>query len=144
MEALARVLEVGGGRARLACQVHSSCKSCSAGRGCGLRLLAGGRDAVLEVPDRSDAQVRLVPGEYVTVAVRDGDVLRAAALAYLPVLGGLLAGALLGGWLGGQADGPVALGSALGTVSGWAIARDWTHRRSPRVSVRPRAGDAQA
>jgi len=143
MEAVARVIAVGGGRARLACQVQSSCKSCGAGRGCGLRLLARDRDTELDVPDGSDGLPKLVPGQYVTIAIPDTDVLRAAALAYLPVLAGLLAGALLGSWLGGSSDGPVALGSLLGAASGWSLARGRARRRRPRVSVRPVPEDVQ-
>jgi len=144
MEALARVLAVDTGRARLACQVQSSCRSCSSGRGCGLRLLARGGEPEIEVPDRCSLDVLLVPGQVVTIAVPDSDVLRAAALAYLPVLGGLLSGAVLGHRLGGQGDGPVALGAALGAACAWAMARAWAVHRRPRVSVLPVAGDLEA
>ena len=143
MEAIARVVAVGDGRAQLACRVESSCKSCSAGRGCGLRLLARDRDIVLDLPDSSDGNARLVPGQAVTIAIPDGDVVRAAALAYLPVLAGLLAGALLGSWLVGG-DGPVALGGLLGAACGWWPARGRAHGRLSRVSVRPLAGDGGA
>jgi len=50
MEAIARVLTVGDGRARLACEVRSSCSACNAGHGCGLRRSAEGANVVLEVP----------------------------------------------------------------------------------------------
>jgi positive regulator of sigma E activity len=136
MEAVARVVAVGDGRAQLACQVASSCKSCGAGRGCGLRLLARDRDIVLDLPDPSDGELRLVAGQAVTIAIPDADVLRAAALAYLPVLLGLLAGAILGSWLG-SGDGPVALGSIVGAASGWWLARGRARSRLSRVSVRP-------
>lgn len=142
METIARVLAVHGGRARLACQVQSSCKSCESARGCGFRLLAGRRDALLEVRDRSDTDVVLAPGQVVTVAIRDADILRAAALAYLPALGGLLAGAFVGGGLGGHGDGAVAIGSALGAAAGWAVAWGTARGRLPRVTVRLPAGDA--
>jgi positive regulator of sigma E activity len=142
MEAVARVLAVSDGRARLACQAQSSCKSCASGRGCGLRLLAGGRDAFLEVPDRADSNAMLVPGQVVTVAIRDADILRAAALVYLPALGGLLAGAFVGSGLGGYGDGAVALGGVLGAVSGWALARGTAQRCLPRVTIRLQPGDA--
>jgi sigma-E factor negative regulatory protein RseC len=141
MEAIARVLAVGNGRARLACQVQSPCSSCGSGRGCGLRLLAQGREPEIEVPDRSSVDVLLVPGQIVTIAVRDSDVLRAAALAYVPVLGGLLSGAVLGHLLGGQGDGPVALGAVLGAACAWAMARARAVHRRPHVSVLPVAGD---
>jgi len=144
MEAIARVLAVGNGRARLACQVQASCKSCSSGRGCGLRLLAQGREPEIEVADRSSVDVLLVPGQVVTITVRDSDVLRAAALAYLPVLVGLLGGAVLGHWLGGQGDGPVALGAVLGAACAWGMARGRAVRRRPRLSIMPVAGDSAA
>jgi positive regulator of sigma E activity len=144
MEARARVLAVGNGRARLACQVQSSCGSCSSGRGCGLRLLAPGGEPEIEVPDRSSLDALLVPGQVVSIAVRDSDILRAASLAYLPVLGGMLGGAILGHRLGGQSDGPVALGAVLGAACAWAMARGWAVHRRPRVSVLPVAGDLAA
>jgi len=137
MEAVARVVALGDGRARLACQAAPSCSSCGAGRGCGLRLLARDRDIVLDLPDSSEDQARLVVGQAVTVAMPDGDVLRAAALAYLPALLGLLAGAALGSWLGGGTDGPVALGSVLGAACGWWPARGMIRRRLSQVSIRP-------
>ncbi len=143
MEAVARVVAVGDGRAHLACQVQSSCKSCGAGRGCGLRLLARDRDIVLDLLDPSDGEAQLVPGQTVTIAIPDGDLLRAAALAYLPVLGGLLAGALLGSWLGGG-DGPVALGGLLGAACGWWPVRGRARRRLSGVSVRPISEDARS
>jgi len=98
---------------------------------------------VLEVPDRSDASSPLLPGEYVTITVQDGDVLRAAALAYLPLLIGLLAGALTGNGLAGRGDGAVALGSMLGVACGWLVARGTARRARPRVKVRPQASDRQ-
>jgi positive regulator of sigma E activity len=137
MEAVARVVAVGDGRAQLSCQVAPSCRSCGEGRGCGLRLLARDRNIVLDLPDPPEGGVRLVAGQAVTVAIPDDDVLRAAALAYLPALLGLLAGAFLGSWLGGGADGPVALGSMLGAACGWWPARGWARRRLSRVSVQP-------
>ncbi len=143
MEAVARVLAVGDGRAQLACQVQSSCKSCGAGRGCGLRLLARDRDIVLDLSDPPDGQAQLVPGQNVTIAIPDGDIVRAAALAYLPVLAGLLAGALVGNWLG-NGDGPVASGGLLGAACGWWPARDWARRRLSRVTVRPISADARS
>jgi sigma-E factor negative regulatory protein RseC len=143
MEAVARVVAVSDGRARLACQVQSSCESCGAGRGCGLRLLARGRDSMLELQDPSgDGPDRLVPGQYVTIAIPDADLLGVAALAYLPVLAGLLAGALLGNWLGG-ADGPVAAGSLLGAALGWWLGRNRARSREPRVSIRPISADSR-
>jgi positive regulator of sigma E activity len=144
MESLARVVAVGDGRTRLACQVHSSCKSCAACRGCGLRLLARDRDAVPDLPDGPFTRARLVPGEYVTISIPDSDVLRAAALAYLPVLVGLLAGPLLGSWIGGHGDGPVALGGVLGAACGWTMAWGTVRRSQPRVSIQRHPGNAGA
>lgn len=75
MEAIARVLTVGDGRARLACEVRSSCSACRSGRGCGLRRSVEGANVVLEVPVRFDTEGLLVPGRMVTVGIRDGAVL---------------------------------------------------------------------
>jgi positive regulator of sigma E activity len=94
-------------------------------------------DAVLDVPDPPGGLAKLVPGQYVTIAIPDTELLRVAALAYLPVLAGLLAGALLGSWLGGGGDGPVAAGSVLGATCGWLAARGRARRPRPGVTIRP-------
>jgi sigma-E factor negative regulatory protein RseC len=142
MEAVARVVAVGDGRAQLTCHVESSCKSCGAGRGCGLRLLARDRNIVLDLPRPVDGRPGLVPGQTVTISIPDDDVLRAAALAYLPALLGLLAGALIGHWLG-EGDGAVALAGLLGAAGGWRLARGRARRQLSRVSIRP-PGDTRA
>jgi positive regulator of sigma E activity len=136
MEAVARVLAVGGGRAQLACQAEAACGACGSGRGCGLRLLGRRRDTVLDVPDRSDIDEPLAAGQLVTITVSDADVLRVAALAYLPTLIGLLAGALLGGSLSGAGDGATGLGGLVGGVAGWSAARWMARGNQPGVGIR--------
>lgn len=109
-----------------------------------MRLLAGNRDTVLEVPDRCDTGARLIAGQVVTLTVRDAEMLRAATLAYLPLLAGLLAGAVLGHGFGGPGDLAVALGGAMGAAAGWVIARSRARHRQPAVTVRPWVGDEPA
>jgi positive regulator of sigma E activity len=68
-------------------------------------------------------------------------LLRAAALAYLPPLLGLLAGALAARGLAGAGEG-AALGAALaGATAGWWLSRGLARRNPPRFSVSLAAGD---
>ena len=136
MQATARVVAVGAGRARLACDDRGSCGACGAGPGCSLRWLAKSGAPTLEVPDLTDDLQPLQAGEAVTVGVGDGEVLRAAAIVYLPPLAGLLAGALLGQSLVAAGEGGTMATAVLGAAAGWWRARAWSRRNPPRVSVR--------
>jgi len=140
MEATARVMTVRDGRARLACESRAPCGAC--GRGCALRWLGGSGSRSLDVPDRADDRQLLRPGQFVTIAVRDGDVLRAASQVYLPPVTGLLAGALLGRWLMGGGDAGTLLVGLSGAIAGWWIARAWSKSSPPRISIRHVAGAA--
>jgi sigma-E factor negative regulatory protein RseC len=146
MEAVARVTSVAGGRAWLACETNAACEACGSGRGCAIRLLAGSREALLDVPDRADDRRALQPGDSVVVRVPEGEILRAAMLAYLPPLAGLLAGAALPRALMVPPAEVVTVAAALvGAAGGWWLGRHWTRTRPPQFSVRlaPRtpAGD---
>jgi sigma-E factor negative regulatory protein RseC len=140
MEATARVLTVGGGRARLACQDRATCSSCGSGRGCALRWLSRSGSPTLEVPDRTDDQQPLRPGQAVTIEAGEGEVLRAAVVVYVPPLAGLLAGALLGRGLGVSGEGATLATAVLGSAVGWWVTRSWSRRNPPRISVRLAVG----
>jgi positive regulator of sigma E activity len=141
MEAAARVREVDADRALLACEAPAAaCGRCAGGGGCALRRLSGSRSTLLAVPRRVPGGELLSVGTRVTVAVSEGELLRASARAYLPPLAGLLAGpALARGIEAGDAW--TLLGAAAGLVAGWAMARTWLRRAPPAVSVRL-TGDA--
>jgi sigma-E factor negative regulatory protein RseC len=141
MEATARVVAVSDGRARLACEDEAACGACGSGRGCAIRWFAGSR-RTLEVPDLTDDHQPLRPGQRVTIEAGEGEVLRAAAVVYLPPLAGLLVGAVLGRWItAGDERGAMAL-AALGGVAGWWIARRLSRRSPPRMRVRQATGGA--
>lgn len=137
MKAVARVLEVDGERARLECDAASaSCASCASRGGCALRRLAGRRDSRLEVPALAADGALLVPGARVTVEIDDGELLGAAARAYLPPLAGVLAGPLLVRSTAVGDELLVLLAALAGVLIGWAAARAWLRRTPPRIGVR--------
>ncbi len=137
MEARARVLAVEAGRLRLECaDVPTSCGACAGRRGCALRWLAGDGPLEIEVegPAAGDPPPR--PGDGIVIEVDDRDLLRAAALAYLPPLAGLLSGAAFGATLApGHEPVPLA-GAILGLVAGWGAARTCLRRFPPRYRLR--------
>jgi sigma-E factor negative regulatory protein RseC len=143
MEAPALVREVDADRALLACEAPAAgCGACARGGGCALRRLAGGGPTLLAVPRRAPGGELLSIGTRVTVAVSEGELLRASVRAYLPPLAGLLAGpALARGLVDG--DGWLLLGAVAGLVAGWAVARTWLRQMPPAVTVNLAGGDAR-
>ena len=143
MEAPALVREVDADRALLACEAPAAgCGACAGGGGCALRRLSGGGPALLAVPRRVPGGELLSIGTRVTVAVSEGELLRASGRAYLPPLAGLLAGpALARGLVDG--DGWLLLGAVTGLVAGWAVARAWLRQVPPAVTVNVARGDAR-
>jgi len=142
MKTAARVLEVTGDRARLACEAAgSSCRACAGGGGCALQRLAGLGGAALEVPRRGRDGVWLEPGALVTVEIGDGELLAAAARAYLPPLAGVLAFPLLTRAAWGAGDGAALLAALAGLLLGWAAARAWLRHAPPGVVVEGAHGE---
>jgi positive regulator of sigma E activity len=138
MQTLARVHDVHEGRVRLACEsVASTCDACSGGRGCALRWLARPGGAMLEVGMPSLDGRQLLPGDRVVLEVDDGELLRAAMLAYVPPLIGLLAGPGVATWLAPGSEPAALVAAALGLAAGWGMARLWLHRSPPRYRLRP-------
>lgn len=141
MQTIARVRDVRDGRAWLVCDTAASaCDACSGGRGCALRWLARAGGAVLEVPAEAADGRRLATGDGILLEVSDGELLRAALLAYLPPLAGLLAGAGCATALapGGQAT--AMLASLAGLVAGWTVSRAWLQRSPPRYRLQLEEG----
>ena len=136
MKAVARVSAVQGDRAVLSCETATAaCSSCR-GRGCALRWLSR-RDGVLELPLQSPGLAGLAPGDGVVVEVSEGELLRAAAVAYLAPLAGMLAGALSARVAFPGVE-PVALAmAAAGLAAGWAWSRARLRSRPPRYSLTP-------
>lgn len=142
MEASARVLAVGHGRARVVCEDRGSCGACGASGRCALRWFAGPSATSIEVPDHTDDRQPLRPGESVTLSVPDGEILRATAKLYLPPLAGLLLGALVGRWVAGSGEAGTLVAALAGAAAGWLVARSWSRQRPPRIGVRRAPGEA--
>ena len=138
MKTAARVLEVNGERARLACDSAAAvCPACAGRGGCALQRFAGGRETRLEIPTHTVDGVLLVPGARVCVEVDDGAIVEAAARACLPPLAGLLAVPLLmNATAVGGGEGVLLLGAVVGLLLGWVAARAWLRRSPPKFAVR--------
>lgn len=135
MKAVARVRNVRGGRAILSCEdPPAACSACGGGRGCALRWLSS-TDGVLEVALPTAGDRPLAPGDGVVLEVAEGELLRAAALAYLPPLAGLLAGAVLARTVLPGAEMAALALSVAGLAAGWALSRAWLRRRPPRYTL---------
>jgi sigma-E factor negative regulatory protein RseC len=137
VQARARVQDVRAGRALLACDVAAdTCGACAARRGCALRWLAGTGKSILDVAETSQDGPALRPGDGVIVEVDDGELLRAAALAYVPPVAGLLAAPLVVAALLPGSEPAVLAGAVLGLVAGWGAARALLRRLPPRYRLR--------
>ena len=76
------------------------------------------------------------PGDGVILEVDDGELLRAAALAYVPPLAGLLVVPLLVAPLLPGSEPAVLAGAVLGLAAGWGAARALLRRSPPRYLLR--------
>lgn len=141
MKVVARVRDAGQDRVRLDCDAPAStCGACAGGRGCALRWLARAEGPTLEVPaSRGDGQ-RWVSGDTVVVEVPEGELLRAAARAYLPPLAGLLGGPALAAVLPGNSELAAVAAAVVGITLGWVVARAWLRRVPPRYRIRAQEG----
>jgi len=90
---------------------------------------------VLEVPAEAADGRRLATGDGILLEVSDGELLRAAMLAYLPPLAGLLAGAGGATVLAPGMQATAMLASLAGLVAGWAVSRAWLRRSPPRYRL---------
>ena len=137
MQARARVRVVHAGRAWLECEPPAAhCGAC-AGRGrCALRWLAGSGRPTLDVESPAADGSPLRPGDGVIIEIDDGELLRAATLAYLPPLVGLLAGPVAAVALSPGSDAAALTGAVLGLATGWGASRAWLRRSPPRYRLR--------
>jgi sigma-E factor negative regulatory protein RseC len=143
IEERARVIEVQGSDALVAALRSSGCGACGAQRGCGVSTL--GKllrlsPPVWKVENTGAARV----GDEVILGIEDDALLGAAALAYVPLLAGLLLGAALGA-AAGSGEAMVLLGAVLGLSGGFgssrALAATASARYAPRMldRCRPRS-----
>lgn len=91
---------------------------------------------MLEVPEQGADGTRLVPGAAVDLEVDDGELLRAALLAYLPPLAGLLGGPALATYLAAAGEAAAVAAATAGLAAGWAASRAWLRRAPPRYRIR--------
>ena len=141
MQARARVHAVEAHRVRLECESPAAACGACAGRGrCALRWLAGPGHPSLDVESSAAAGPPLRPGDGVIIEVDDGELLRAAALAYLPPLVGLLAGPVAAAALTPGSELAALAGAVLGLATGWGAARAWLRRSPPRYRLRTAEG----
>jgi positive regulator of sigma E activity len=119
-----------------------ACGACAGRRGCALRWLARPGSPVFEVVDPAPGGRALSPGDCVILEVEDGELLRAAALAYVPPLAGLLAVPLVVAPLLPGNEPAVLAGAVLGLAAGWGAARAWLRRAPPRYRLRVAEGGA--
>lgn len=138
MQTLARVHDIRPGRVLLACEsAASNCAACAGGRGCALRWLARPGSALLEVDATALPGRTLRPGDGIQVEVDDGELLRAALLAYLPPSLGLLGGPLIVAGVAPGRELAVLAAALAGLAAGWVVARWWLRRSPPRYRLRP-------
>jgi positive regulator of sigma E activity len=137
MEARARVHAAHAGRVRLECESPAqACGACTGSRGCALRWLAWPGNPDLEVAQSVADAMPLHPGDGVTIEVDDGELLRAAAIAYTPPLVGLLAGPVAAAALTPGGELAALAGAVLGLTAGWGASRAWLRRSPPRYRLR--------
>jgi len=100
-----------------------------------LRWLAGPGDSMLEVVHPASHGPPMHPGDHVIIEVDDGELLRAAALAYVPPLVGLLAGPVAAATLVPRSEPTAPAAALLGLAAGWGAARLWLRRSPPRYRL---------
>jgi sigma-E factor negative regulatory protein RseC len=137
MQARARVHAVHAGRVRLECESPAqACGACAGRGGCALRWLAGPGNPELDVAPPAPEGAPLRPGDGVIIEVDDGELLRAAALAYVPPLAGLLAGPVVVAALIPGSELAALAGALVGLAAGWGASRAWLRRSPPRYHLR--------
>jgi len=120
IETAARVTRREGALAWVRAESPTGCAACG-GKGCGASIfvrLLHPREPEYAVTNLIDAEA----GEAVVVGIADGDLLKAALMAYVVPLVLLLLGALLGAQWGDGA-------AVLGALAGLLVAVVWLRRR---------------
>lgn len=110
---------------------QTGCGRCHEPGGCGGTLLSQMKPAQ-EKHYRVLNSIRAAIGDHVVVTLPDGSLWRAACVAYLLPLCGLLLGAFIAAWTWSYDDRMALCGGLIGLLAGVATAklleRDWTAR----------------
>jgi positive regulator of sigma E activity len=102
-----------------------------------MRWLARPGQSTLDVDTAATSGPPFRAGDGVIIEVDDGELLRAAALAYVPPLAGLLAGPVVAAMLQPGSESVALAGAVVGLAAGWGAARAWLRRSPPRYRLRP-------
>jgi sigma-E factor negative regulatory protein RseC len=130
------IIQLHGHNALVESTEGGGCGQCSSEKGCGSGKLAQlfcTRPRQFTVLNESKASV----GDEVQITLQDGVLLRSSMLIYALPLSLLLAGGMLGSqWASDPAyrDGPAAVGSLLGLIGGFFLAK-WAARRQQVLAV---------
>jgi sigma-E factor negative regulatory protein RseC len=117
----------------------AACPRCAAGRGCGAGISGSGKRAG-PVPVRLEQTFAAVPGDAVSICLRQGALLRAAAVAYgLPLVGALAGGVVA--QAAGAGDPASAVCVVLGLAGGIVCARRRARRHDLIAALRPTLQD---
>jgi len=130
LETRAIIIKVQGSEALVEAKGGGGCGHCDSEKGCGsgkISQLFCSKPRQFKVQNASHANV----GDEVQVVLADGVLLRSSMLMYVLPLSLLLSGGMLGAhWAhdGASRDGYAALGSLLGLLGGFVLAR-WMSKR---------------
>lgn len=136
LETRAIVVHVQGKEALVATKGGAGCGNCDSENGCGsskLTQLFCSKPRQFKVHNEANAAV----GDEVQISLPDGVLLRSSMLMYVVPLSLLLSGGMLGAhWASDAAsrDGYAALGSLLGLVGGFVLAK-WLANRQRVTAV---------
>lgn len=142
LETRAIVVHVQGKEALVATKGGAGCGNCDSENGCGsskLTQLFCSKPRQFKVHNEADAVV----GDEVQIMLPDGVLLRSSMLMYVVPLSLLLSGGMLGAhWANGGAsrDGYAVLGSLLGLVGGFVLAKWLANRQRVTAVARPVRG----
>lgn len=141
LETRAIVIHVHGSEALVEASGEGGCGHCSSQNGCGsskLTQLFCSKPRQFKVQNEANAGV----GEEVQISLQDGVLLRSSILIYVLPLVLLLGGGMLGSlWSGDAAsrDGMAAIGSMLGLIVGFVVAKKLAKNQTVMAVARPLA-----
>lgn len=114
---------------------RSACKSCAKESGCGMSVL-GGLSVSQSLRFEMQGDVKATPGETVQLSCSHDGLVKAALMAYVPPVLGLVAGSVATS-LSGFGDGLQALGALVGLGLGLILTRALAvHGGLPQMHIR--------
>lgn len=134
METRIRIVEVREGHARIAGEGAHGCGACGPA-GCHPSWPQWGRPRDTSLPAQTQCGQRLQAGQAATLVLPEGELLRAVARAYLPMLAGMVAAPLLTRLILDAGDGVVLAVALAGGLGGWFVARRWLAERPPEFTI---------